>query len=678
MNSIKLSRFAKQAKQTRWYWARFATMGPREVAHRAVEYAKKVVWKNDRRGWQNFATIGDGQLADFGFLRERLAHASDSAEKHQLIESVRRIRAGEFEFMGLRWPTPDPTLWRQDRLPAAFWLHDPVSGKSWPGADTYCFAADHRDPGAEYGDVKYVWELNRLQFLHPVAVEIARKRDAALTRWAMKLLASWADAHPPFRSINWKSGIELALRLVSLLLLVSAAAPTALNVEERVLVRRLIAAHGYWLHRFPSRFSSANNHAILEGLGLFIAGALAPDLPHAQTWAREGRAVLEAEAMKQILPDGVGAEQSPTYQAFIMEAIALAALLADNLRAPLSPGVLDRLTAGAEYLGWLQDDAGKVPAMGDDDEGRVIAQPPDREPRYVASIVASVAGLAKRPDLAPTDHTPHLRDSIFGAPTSAPVRADGIRIFPAGGYTVVRDTIAGRRSHFVFDHGPLGYLSLAAHGHADALALWLTLDDQPIFVDAGTYLYHAGRGTRDRLRESAAHNTLLIADRSQSTVSGPFIWADKATARLVASSPWPDWSVSGEHDGYRRLFGVDHVRQIARDKEGISITDRLEGASHPYPVTLHFLCHPQLTVSLKGKEVVVSRGAEVFARVASPAGFRANVIEGENESGRGWHSPRFGEIAPTSQIVLSGEMNDRVTLTRIMIVPPGAKFLSVV
>ena len=26
-----------------------------------------------------------------------------------------------------------------------------------------------------------------------------------------------------------------------------------------------------------------------------------------------------------------------------------------------------------------------------------------------------------------------------------------------------------------FDHGPVGYLSIAAHGHADTLAVWLSI-----------------------------------------------------------------------------------------------------------------------------------------------------------------------------------------------------------
>jgi len=663
----------KRIKKLLWYFARLSVMKPAEVFYRVIEHLKKTASRSDRRGWAQFAKIADGQLTDLEFLRRRLARTCEGPARRNIADSVFRIRSGKFELLGKWWPTIDSADWRAGSPSALIWLHDPVSGGSWPGSDTYCFAIDYRTTSLKYGDVKYVWEFNRLQFLHPIAAEIAHTGDVALTRWAFRLVESWADAHQPFRTVNWISGIELALRIVSIALLVAAAGPAALTSAERILVRRLIAAHGYWLYRYPSRFSSANNHRVLEGLGLYVAGTLAPDLPDATTWVRDGRSILEIEARKQIFSDGVGAEQSPTYQAFTMEALSFAALLAAGCGMPLDSAVLDRLATGAEHLLWLLDDSGQAPAIGDNDEGRVIAQPPNYEPKYVASILGAVSGLVGRPDLAPPMHDLHLRDALFDAPESLPNRADGMRIFPTGGYTIVRDTISKRQIHLTFDHGPLGYLSLAAHGHADALAIWLTLDDQPLFIDAGTYLYHSGRAKRDQLRESAAHNTLLIADRSQSAVSGPFIWANKATARLVASSPWPDWSVTGEHDGYRRLFGVQHVRRIAREKAGISIIDRLEGASRPLPVTIHLLCHPQLTVSLIDREIAVSRGIEVLARIAPPPIFEVDVIVGEKESGRGWYSSRFGEIAPAPQIVLSGEMNDQEMLTRITIVPPGAK-----
>jgi hypothetical protein len=89
---------------------------------------------------------------------------------------------------------------------------------------------------------------------------------------------------------------------------------------------------------------------IAEGLGLFIAGTLVPDLPMATLWAEDGRAIIETATRNLILEDGVGAEQSPTYTAFTLEMIAFVALVAAGVGRPVSQALTDRLTLGADYL----------------------------------------------------------------------------------------------------------------------------------------------------------------------------------------------------------------------------------------------------------------------------------------------------------------------------------------
>ena len=137
----------------------------------------------------------------------------------------------------------------------------------------------------------------------------------------------------------------------------------------------------------------------------------------------------------------------------------------------------------------------------------------------------------------------------------------GVRSFKLGGYSIVRRAIESRTMIVVFDHGPLGYLSIAAHGHADALAIWLDIAG-PVLVDAGTWLYHSGGSTRDAFRSTGVHNTVLVEGESQSIPAGTFNWSHKARSRLVASSREPVWRFDGEHDGYLRRFGVMHARRV--------------------------------------------------------------------------------------------------------------------
>jgi uncharacterized heparinase superfamily protein len=652
-------------RQGRWFAARLAVMPAAEILHRIPEACRRLVWRRQIAGWRAFDEAGDGELANLAPLRSRLACAAALDIGQRWIDSIHWTCTGRFSFLGEDWPSVAVQQGETLQVPPTFWFHDPISGKAWPDASTSSFDIDVRLTGSTLGDVKYVWEPNRLQMLHPLALAIARTRDQQARDTAFAIIRSWAAANPPFRGVNWKSGIELALRLVSLTLVVAAAMPSTLSGEERAIIRRMIVAHAQYLNAFPSRYSSANNHRIAEGLGLFLAGALLPDLDKRRGWHDEGRRILQAEAMRQILADGVGAEQSPTYQAFTMEMLALAAQLANDLGTPLDTSVMDRLVRGAQFLSWLADVDGFVPRIGDDDEGRVLAQPPDREPRYVASIVAAVAGLAKRDELLPPAHDAHLRDVIFDSPRAASGQRTGLAVFVHGGMSVINDVIAGRRVHLVFDHGPLGLGPLAAHGHSDALAIWLTVDDEPVFIDAGTYRYFSGGEIRTWLRESLAHNTLSIKDSSQSRVGTPFSWLTGANAHLLAADHEPGWRVDGAHDGYRKRFGVRHIRRISRTRAGVVIEDRLTGARRPLAAALRFLCHPKAEIAINSNKITISGQHGPLCRITPPSGFHARIADS-------LHSECFGRVAAIHQLVFEGELIEEPAITQIELVDPTA------
>jgi hypothetical protein len=470
------------------------------------------------------------------------------------------------------------------------------------------------------------------------------------------------DSNPPWRGVHWISGIEIALRIVSVTFLIAARSNAGMTDEDRKRLTLFVMGHASWLAQFPSRYSSANNHRVAEGLGLFLAGLILPASEQQADFETEGRHILEQEALLQIYPDGVGAEQSPTYQAFTMELIAFGQLVARGLGKPLTRKVDDRLRAGAHFLAALQDGEGRVPAIGDDDEGRAITCPGVAEPLYVASVIQSMMGLLGEPGLSPKSPS-YLREFLFHAPEAAKERlpeSASVQVFEDGGYSVVRDRTADRRYQLTFDHGPLGYLSLAAHGHADALSVWLNVDDRPVFIDAGTWLYHSGRAARRELRRSFVHNTLSLPTQSQSEPSSAFSWANKAGSRLLGRSlSSGGWMLEGEHDGFVKRAGVRHVRRIERRGDGFSIQDRLAGADRPMFCEIAFLVAPHLSVDLEGTRGAVLRDEtrEPVLRLMGVPQLNCRIEKGDFQSYRGVYSPSFGELAATSQLIFSGAID---------------------
>lgn len=493
------------------------------------------------------------------------------------------VRAGRFAWFGISWPEANPPNWHLD----------PVSDQSWP-TDIFGTDIDYRHDNA-HGDVKFVWELNRLQYLQPIAALAFASGEAGPADLVRQHVGDWIARNPPFIGINWTSGIELALRAVSLIFVGKLV---DLGEELNAKLAKSLAAHGYWLARYPSRYSSANNHAIAEGLGLLSIGTALAASSDAVDWVRRGRAILERESARQILSDGVGAEQAVAYQRFTVDMLAMAA----NLGAATTSG----LPRAEAFLAAITDAGGNAPKIGDDDDGGLFW-----------------------PSMAPR-----------GAAT-APV-SDGLLHFPIGGYSVVREGPL----HLVFDHGPLGYLSIAAHGHADALSIWLHIDGEPVLVDAGTYRYHGAGTVRDAFRGTAAHNTMTVHGVDQSEIAGPFNWSRKANARAISvvSSPW---AVEAEHDGYLRRFGCIHRRRVeTAGRRRFTVVDTVSGSGGPWPVQAGFLVAPGQEIRYDGG--VWHIGAKLRLEYNGP--LKGEILAAE-------YSPSMGQILTTHRLAFSGVMS---------------------
>jgi len=638
-----------------WYVNRLRAMDAREIRHRLGEAAKRRISARRSFHWDDF-TPRSSRLPALPVDRRHLELLSYDLRKAWRTVAPSSDGPGIYHALGHAFTISKGVDWHRD----------PTSGLRWPD-QAYCFDIAYRHDRAR-GDVKLVWELNRLQFVPVIAALAVIDNDEQLAQTALDLIESWIDANPPFKGINWVSGIELALRVVSILLTIGLLGEARVGERLARKIGSCLAAHAYWLARYPSKHSSANNHLIAEAGALFILGTLWPEAG-LDAVAAEAREILIAEAFLQIHDDGVGAEQSPTYTAFTCEWYLLALSVAAQAGHPFPANVVARIASAGECLGWITDGGGHQPRIGDDDEGRVISSGAGQETFYVASVANAMAVVTGRDDLAMTFGGAQLRNAVMGWRAAAAPAPEGMRIFAEGGYAVSRRRLAGRMALVAMDHGPLGYLSIAAHGHADALSLLLHLDGQPVLVDAGTYLYHAGGAVRDRLRGTAAHNTLCLDGADQSQIAGAFNWRHAARSEVVASEEQASGDrVVARHDGYVREYGLICERTLRIGADHLTVTDELlpagHGGSAPVrSIRTSFLLHPDLSAVVNGSAVVVSRaGVPLLSfTAAGPMACRLEAAE---------YSPAFGVMMAATRIVFEAtDSHARRFEARIMVLP---------
>jgi hypothetical protein len=252
---------------------------------------------------------------------------------------------------------------------------------------------------------------------------------------------------------------------------------------------------------------------------------------------------------------------------------------------------------------------------------------------------------------------------IPGRPAAQPWR------FPDAGTTVLRTT--GDREPEIWcrcDGGPHGFLSIAAHAHADALAVEVRYGGVDVLADPGTYCYHGEPAWRSYFRSTIAHNTVEVAGRSQSVEGGPFLWLRHADAREVEVMDIGDaaeWTA--EHEGYR-LPGrrARHRRCVRLDRatRSIDIVDEVSGGR--FDVRLAFHLGPEVMVEVDQEGAMLRwPGALVpgTARLDLPRQLRWNVYRGQVDPILGWYSPGLGRRIPAVTLVGRGRSEEGMPLT---------------
>jgi hypothetical protein len=652
-------------ERTRWYANRLRCMTPREIRHRAL---RALMLRAERWGLLGAEVVPP---PDISHGPRPWIRTPSRVDAKPCLEAADRIAAGRFDVFALR----GVELGTPPR-----WNRDPKTGVE--AQLRFGKLLDYRDPRL-VGDIKYLWEPNRHLHLVTLAQAYALSGDPRYFDVIEQHLESWFAACPYRMGPNWSSALESAMRLINWSaawqLLGGASSPLfedARGAHFRLRWLESVFQHARFVHGHFSLYSSANNHLIGEAAGLFIAAVTWPCWPQARAWQTEAKAILEREALLQNAPDGVNLEQAVSYQRFELELLLLAWLAGKANGQAFPPAFESRIEAMIEYVASIMDAGGNVPMFGDSDDAVVVQLAHGPGFCGYRSLLATGALLFQRGDFKAKagrldDRTRWLigedADVAFRRlnRTSAPLPVT--QAFPAGGYYILGcDFETGNEIRLVVDAGPLGYQTIAAHGHADALAFTLSVGGVEFFIDPGTYAYHTQEPWRRYFRGTAAHNTVRVDGKDQSKAGGNFMWVTKARAGCAAWSSGAERDVfEGWHDGYLRLDDpVLHRRRITLDKRTrrIVIEDMLE-MKGTHAIELFFHCSERCRVARSPHGYVVTHGSTRL-RVTLPQIQQADrcVYCGSVAPILGWISRRFDDKLPAPTIVWRCRITGKVTL----------------
>jgi hypothetical protein len=630
-------------------------MGARELGYRGVQYLRAQL---ERAGVGLAKPMPPGAARGLPWLGVwPKGFAVDTYR-----EAADRILNGEFRLFGNR-------AWALGFPPA--WNCDPSTGTHAPL--TFGKTLNYRD-AIVVGNIKYLWELNRHLELVTLAQAWRLSGEVRFARGCRTLVDSWISQCPYMKGPNWSSSLELALRMINWSCawhLLDGDASVLFQDEGGAFKARWLSAvrqHCHYIARHLSLYSSANNHLLGELLGLLIGSTTWPCWPESARWHAQAHQKFEEQALLQNAADGVNKEQAIWYQHEVADMMLLAGLTAVANGRDFGHAYWERLEAMLEFIASCMDAGGHVPALGDSDDAVLVRFSPNPDFHVYQSLLATGSVRFARGDFK---HKAQSFDDksrwLLGdaaAEKFAALAADASgervrRCFALGGYYILgSDFETEREVRIVVDAAPLGYLAIAAHGHADALSFTLSVSGHPMLIDSGTYSYHTQQDWRNHFRGTAAHNTVCVDHLDQSVSGGAFLWNRHATARCLSFDLDSDRErLVAEHDGYRRLEDpVMHRREIVYERPSrvVKVVDRIQSAGvHHVQIFWHFA--EECRVTLHAEAAMATRD-DVELLLHWPAPLQARLVQGSKDPPLGWISQRFDEKVPGNTLVVSGSV----------------------
>lgn len=654
--------------ERQWLWNRLKAMSVQEIFHRCwrlVCYVKDSIMF--RHGWvsQTGANMRGSERLLFG--RSKLMDKDSDKLPLDHLEPYRSFWLGNT----VQLFDPDKQYQLGDSIQ---WLVDPKTRITTPLR--FGRSIDYRDDQT-VGEIKYLWELGRHQFLIPMAVCVATDKDELVKIRLESHLSSWMEQNPVGLGIHWCSSLELSLRLISWSFIHSILQSGGMRngIFDLNCNAQLLGVHIYSQVQFIvgnySRFSSSNNHLIGELTGVWMACNIFDLGAKGRRWRDSAFDELHREIRLQTHDDGVNKEQAVYYHLWSLEYFWLAWSIAKRYGYPVSTAYEEYLVDMIVFLKTMCFSNGLPSQIGDADSGVVSRFNPDISENVYQSLLDPITSVL-------TDDTQQSSNkmdayskaywykqivtqtdvsSISEIYKNKLAKCDTKVAFESGGYFVLQ----AQDSRMLLKAGPFGYLSTGAHGHADALSVTLAVEDQWWLVDPGTFTYHSSDEWRNYFRSTAAHNTMCVNQSNQSDIAGDFLWSKKTDARIHCVESGTNGSqsrisrVTGSHSGYRDE-GVEHERTVKCDGvRTFEIHDLVsrDGGVSECSLQLSFHFHPAINLKqLDTHRWRASRQNSALSLIIElPEKFDWVVKCGSQRPIAGWYSEIYGVKTPSHSLL---------------------------
>ena len=597
---------------------------------------------------------------------------------HELISEADHILHGDLQLLG-----------RNIKLNKNVdWHADPTNRFTWPKV-FYAFVK--KDSTTKQQDIKYVWEINRHQYLIVLAKAYWITSDEKYSEKVISIIQDWILKNPYNSGVNWTSSLELAVRSISWIwAYFFCYSSKYITPKMHMMFAKSIYEHGVYLNRHLSYYSSPYNHLIGEAAALHLIGTIFPQFKEAAKWDSLGLSIFEELIERQFHEDGMSVEQATFYHHFTLGFYIQAVLIRKLNKKPVSKKTLLRLEKALEISMYITKPDGTIPMIGDVDNARSLYFSSNHLWDFrgflgIGAVLFNRSDFKKQSNGISEEMLWLCDDKMIEEFLKMDEREpdESSKPFFRSGYFICRDSWQIDSHYLIFDCGEIadglykGPISSAAHGHADALSFELVSYGQSVIVDSGFYTYFGDIEWHKHFRHEEAHNTIKIEGYRQAEYCGRLKWKNVKKPELIKWDCNSDYNiVIGKieyEDGIfcereilylRKAFWLFNDYVFVQDKDAVVKS------------YLHFDPRVELIIDEKNKNIIAKAGnIGIFIHYFADA--KVDAVKGGDIPANGWVARGYGMKEPAWQLQFSWTATMNSTLFPMLIVPWKERYDSI-
>jgi len=474
-------------------------------------------------------------------------------------------------------------------------------------------------PADQKIDVKYVWELNRHNYLSYLGVAYYITNDEKYAIEFRDIILDWIKKNPPLIGINWYSGLEISVRLVSWIFSIYFFKDSKIINNNQFFSKILSSMLHHALYLKFYYIKNSFNHTIGDMFGVYLFSKIFEEIPLFKKWERKFFIKLCKQISLQTRTDGTNIEQSVNYHRFVLEFFSLFLLINQNQLKRDDRKLIESMF---DYLKVIIKPDHTFPCVGDTDDGKVLLLTFFKENSFLDLINLGCILFQKGTLKEVSKHISPISILLFGKDCfksffqiKTAESSRRLEYFKDAGYIVIRNGWTPTSNYLFVDFGRPGPRT-APHWHSSITNFIFSYKGKNIFIDSGTYTYNKSWEERNYFRSSKAHNVLTINNNNQAIASDWFSWEYLPKLKRLIKLNGEEIYLSCLHDGYR---GFITKREFFTNKDlnYIKITDTIYDSNGnslktPLEVDIYYHFGEAVNIEIKEKELLVDQELKII------------------------------------------------------------------